>query len=116
MSADLDLRRDLQQTQLPRLKISPPDVNGSDQTHEIQGSTSKVDQEGGGEECRTPRSPRSTIPAALECPPAPRKPRRRAAACKRKLSELKFLEMVAGEEIESFFGANAGRNIRRCLV
>nr|GMD32184.1 probable small nuclear ribonucleoprotein F [Ipomoea batatas] len=68
MSADLDLRRDLQQTQLPRLKISAPDVNGS----EIQGSTSK-----------------------------------------RKLSELKFLEMVAGEEIESFFGANAGRNIRR---
>nr|GLL35013.1 cyclin-dependent protein kinase inhibitor SMR1-like [Ipomoea trifida] len=112
MSADLDLRRDLQQTQLPRLKISAPDVNGS----EIQGSTSKVDQEGEGEECRTPRSPRSTIPAALECPPAPRKPRRRAPACKRKLSELRFLEMVAGEEIESFFGANAGRNIRRCLV
>ena len=52
--------------------------------------------------CRTPTSKEHRIPKILDCPPAPRKPKR-APTCKRKLSELQFFEIVNREEVDSFF-------------
>ncbi|KAI3470543.1 hypothetical protein Pfo_027206 [Paulownia fortunei] len=74
------------------------------------------------EDCHTPKSPRHMIPATLSCPPAPRKPPRRRP-CKRRLcDELQFFEIVAGEEVESFFRRveeninGGGATKRRCVM
>jgi len=54
-------------------------------------------------ECRTPTSEEHRIPKILDCPPAPRKPRR-VPSCKRKLSpEVQFFEIVNPEEVDAFF-------------
>ncbi|CAN4126508.1 unnamed protein product [Withania somnifera] len=69
-------------------------------------------------ECKTPKSPSFCIPKILKCPAAPKKPRRLiSSACKRK---LQFLEIVAEEEVESFFkvvedGCNRNTK-RRCVM
>nr|XP_023876179.1 cyclin-dependent protein kinase inhibitor SMR1-like [Quercus suber] len=52
--------------------------------------------------CRTPTSKEHRIPKILDCPPAPRKPKR-APTCKRKLSDLQFFEIVNRDEVDSFF-------------
>ncbi|VFQ83673.1 unnamed protein product [Cuscuta campestris] len=114
MSADLaELRQDLPEIQLPRVNViitsSPPDRN-------ISVIKEEEEEE---EECRTPRSPRNLIPETVVCPPAPMKPRRPVIRCKRKLTELNFLEMVAREEVDSLFRPSAAASptkIRRCLV
>ncbi|CAI0442522.1 unnamed protein product [Linum tenue] len=67
------------------------------------------------EECRTPKSAEFKIPAVLSCPPAPRKPRRKAIPCKRKLEpEFEFFDAVNREEVESFFrsGFQLAKRIR----
>ncbi|KAL3649969.1 hypothetical protein CASFOL_006372 [Castilleja foliolosa] len=83
----------------------------------------KQDDDDEEENCRTPKSPRHMIPAILSCPPAPRKPAmaRRRSSCKRKLcDELQFFEIVARDEIQTFFTMaekNINRSkIRRCVI
>lgn len=95
MSTDLEIRQELPQLRLPTIRIV---VDVSD------------------DECHTPTSAEHTIPPILSCPPAPKKPRRSAASCKRKLSELDFFEVVAREEVESFFAAANLSSVlkRRC--
>ncbi|KAK4359714.1 hypothetical protein RND71_021943 [Anisodus tanguticus] len=73
-------------------------------------------------ECQTPKSPSFSIPKSLKCPAAPKKPQRVISSCKRK---LQFVEIVAREEVESFFrivedakssnGCNRNTK-RRCLL
>ncbi|CAN4115053.1 unnamed protein product [Withania somnifera] len=94
MSTDLKFPKDLLENQSPNIANSPQN------------------------ECKTPKSPSFCIPKSLICPAAPKKPKRAiSSACKRK---LQFLEIVAEEEVESFFkivedGCN--RNIkRRCVM
>ncbi|KAL1535980.1 hypothetical protein AAHA92_28695 [Salvia divinorum] len=87
MSADLELR-------LPILKISNSIGRDGPYHEEISRSEDEA--------CQTPRSPRHMIPAVLRCPPAPKK-RRRSAACKRRLCELEFFDVVEREEVESLF-------------
>ncbi|KAK4435880.1 hypothetical protein Salat_0751600 [Sesamum alatum] len=108
MSADLEFRPSI-------IKISAPDRITDDDDGD-QGCVAE-------EDCHTPRSPQHMIPPILSCPPAPRKPppRRTGASCKRRLWEF---EIVAGEEIESFFkrveeGINRGGGgaaKRRCVM
>ncbi|KAG6393194.1 hypothetical protein SASPL_147430 [Salvia splendens] len=88
MSADLELR-------LPILKISNSIARDDDPYRE---EISRSEDE----DCQTPRSPRHMIPAVLRCPPAPKK-RRSSAACKRRLCELEFFDVVDREEVESLF-------------
>ncbi|KAL1553177.1 hypothetical protein AAHA92_13885 [Salvia divinorum] len=110
MSADLELR-------LPIIKLrnSTSEMGRDDLNHE---EICRSEEEEG---CQTPRSPRHMIPAVLRCPPAPKK-RRRAAACKRRLFELDFFEVVAREEVDSFFRAvqvnscNGGSTKRNCFL
>ncbi|OWM87623.1 cyclin-dependent protein kinase inhibitor SIM-like [Punica granatum] len=70
----------------------------------------------GGEEdteCRTPTSSEHKIPQVLECPPAPRKPRRTSLG-KRKASELRsmeFFDVVNREEVEDLF-----RRLEQCRL
>ncbi|PIN24431.1 hypothetical protein CDL12_02835 [Handroanthus impetiginosus] len=105
MSTDLEFRLP------PQLKISTSET--SDTTdYEISSSNEE-------DNCHTPKSPQNMIPAAVSCPPAPKK-RRRAAACKRKLCEFQFFEIVAREEVESLFRTievNFNRSTKRkCVV
>ncbi|KAM3360280.1 cyclin-dependent protein kinase inhibitor SMR13-like [Capsicum galapagoense] len=52
-------------------------------------------------ECKTPKSPSFCIPKNLKCPGAPKKPKRVvSSSCKRR---LRFVEIIAEEEVESFF-------------
>ncbi|KAK8480894.1 hypothetical protein V6N13_104568 [Hibiscus sabdariffa] len=66
-------------------------------------------------ECKTPSSKENKIPAAVSCPPAPKKPKRRAVSvsCKRNL-----FDVVNGEEVDAFFSAAFDDSVskRRCLV
>jgi len=73
------------------LQINLP-LSTSDESYTIQ----LIEQQ----QCQTPRSPSHTIPEITVCPPAPKKQRRSAPSCKRRLSEF---EIVARDEIESFF-------------
>ncbi|KAK9911598.1 hypothetical protein M0R45_035494 [Rubus argutus] len=93
----LDLCQDL-----PTLMRSLPAVK-IQTTKSQQDSTNDAVLED--ECCRTPKSEASKIPAVVTCPPAPRKPRRAAGSCKRKLTELQFFEVVNRDEIEAFFGS-----------
>ncbi|KAJ0963566.1 hypothetical protein J5N97_028688 [Dioscorea zingiberensis] len=54
--------------------------------------------------CQTPESKESRIPPISgSCPPpAPRKPKRTAVLCKRRLSELEVFK-IEGEDLEKFF-------------
>ncbi|CAA0814425.1 Cyclin-dependent protein kinase inhibitor SMR3 [Striga hermonthica] len=75
------------------------------------------------DECHTPRSPRHMIPAAVICPPAPKKRRPAGpASCKRKLWDLDFFEIVAREEVEFMFRSTTvqvnlnGSIKRKCIA
>ncbi|KAL8145918.1 hypothetical protein AgCh_003884 [Apium graveolens] len=84
MSTDLEFRPDCVELRLSPIKVNPNNSSCSD------------------DECKTPTSPGSKIPAVLSCPPAPRKRRTmsRKESIKRK---LEFIEMIDFEEIEAFF-------------
>ncbi|KAI3458902.1 hypothetical protein Pfo_015565 [Paulownia fortunei] len=103
MSTDLEFR-------LPMIKIN------SSQASDITADDERCIIE---EDCHTPRSPQHMIPTTLSCPPAPKK-QRRTAACKRKLCDLQFFEMVAGEEVESLFRTVEvnlnGSTKRKCVI
>ncbi|MCD9560702.1 hypothetical protein HAX54_019447 [Datura stramonium] len=102
MSTDLQFPKDLLENQSPNINSLPSE-----------------------NECKTPKSPSFLIPKIVKCPAAPKKPRRAiSSSCKRK---LQFLEIVAGEEVESFFkivedvsssnnGCNRNTSKRRCLM
>lgn len=98
---------------LPMIKISTTNIISDD---ESCISSSKIDQQ----KCHTPKSPQHMIPAVLTCPPAPKKPRR-VSSCKRsRVSGLKFIEVVARDEIETFFrtvelGFNGGAKRKRAM-
>lgn len=83
-----------------------------------KGSTSKGGEGGEreSEQCRTPSSPGNMIPAIHSCPPAPKKQRPSAVSCKRKL--VFFDQVVARDEIDSFFKQFSidVNSKRRCLV
>ncbi|KAK1396537.1 cyclin-dependent protein kinase inhibitor SMR2-like [Heracleum sosnowskyi] len=85
MSTDLEFRSDGLELRLSPIKVNSNNSSCSDD-----------------EECKTPTSPGSRIPAILSCPPAPRKRRTmlRTESCKRK---LEFFDLIAFEEIEEFF-------------
>ncbi|KAL1542349.1 cyclin-dependent protein kinase inhibitor SMR2 [Salvia divinorum] len=106
-AADLEIRV------VPIMKAAPPSSQDSDRA--VTSSDG-----GGGGECWTPKSAEHKIPAAISCPPAPRKPRRGSLlACKRRLYELDFYEAVAEEKIDAFFRRAEGRGAavkRRCVV
>ncbi|CAK9176201.1 unnamed protein product [Ilex paraguariensis] len=122
MSTDLEFRLDLLEIRIPAIKITSSqssDVTDDDKSL-IPIEKSSLGHEDG---CQTPKSPQNLIPQILSCPPAPKKARP-LASCKRKLCELQFFEMVAGEEVESFFRSSF-RPVelksddvmkRRCLV
>ncbi|KAM4094406.1 hypothetical protein ACB094_06G193000 [Castanea mollissima] len=82
--------------------------NNNNNNNEVETQDIKkinVEEEDNKEEedcCRTPTSKEHRIPKILDCPPAPRKPKR-APTCKRKLSDLQFFEIVNREEVDSFF-------------
>ncbi|CAI0410804.1 unnamed protein product [Linum tenue] len=113
MSADLDSRPSLPKIRIGINLIDTPqpcssggcavtvDYNSDRIEKEITVNSSSDDD---GEDCRTPKSAESKIPAILSCPPAPRKPNRRPISCKRKLgSQFEFFDVVHREEVESFF-------------
>nr|GLL23375.1 cyclin-dependent protein kinase inhibitor SMR2-like [Ipomoea trifida] len=130
MSIDLQFRQDLPEiqefrpdspeTQLPRIKTGSSVSSGVTDDDGGNGVISAAADNkrcsGGGdreeeEECRTPKSPRNFLPETLVCPPAPKKPRRAAPSCKRKLGdELQFFEVVGRDEIDSFFRRVHDRN------
>ncbi|XP_022764320.1 cyclin-dependent protein kinase inhibitor SMR1-like [Durio zibethinus] len=103
MSTDLELFQDLDKIKLPKLKIQSSNENGV----EIQEENKNQD------ECSTPNSEENKIPVVSSCPPAPRKPRKRAVSCKRKLSELQFFEIVNREEVDAFFKAGFDGSISK---
>lgn len=129
MSTDLQLRQELLEIRCPALTItvnlsSSSDVVNDDNTSAViqsqESTTTTSDGNGLEDECQTPKSPRNMIPEILSCPPAPKKTRR-VVSCKRKLCD--FFEIVAREEVESFFRQfeeqpNTGNTAikKRCLV
>ncbi|KZV44916.1 hypothetical protein F511_06538 [Dorcoceras hygrometricum] len=93
MSTDLDFLP-------PIINLNPPQIS-DDVSCAIPSSLTHDDREE--EYCCSPKSPRHMmIPPPLRCPPPPKKPRP-AARLKRKLSEIRFFESVAEQEIERFF-------------
>lgn len=107
MSTDLQLRQELLEIRCPAITItvnlsSSSDVVNDDNTIAVIQSQESTTSDGNvlEDECQTPKSPRNMIPEILSCPPAPKKPRR-VVSCKRKLCD--FFEIVAREEVESFF-------------
>ncbi|KAK9059815.1 hypothetical protein SSX86_020519 [Deinandra increscens subsp. villosa] len=114
MSADLQFRlQDLPPIQFPfpKLNLPPPQQESS--------CRSQLEQI---EECVTPTSTDHRIPAILICPPAPKKQRHASPSCKRRL-QFQFFEIVATDEIDSFFTSsyefinnrNSSRK-RRCIL
>ncbi|WRX12696.1 hypothetical protein QQP08_005183 [Theobroma cacao] len=107
MSTDLELFQDLTKIKLPQLKIQSSNGSGA----VIQQENNNQDSSN---ECTTPTSEESKIPAALKCPPAPKKPKRRTVSCKRKLSDqLQFFEIVNREEVEAYLKAGFDSSKRR---
>ncbi|XP_041002540.1 cyclin-dependent protein kinase inhibitor SMR1-like [Juglans microcarpa x Juglans regia] len=103
MSTDLEFLHDL--SKIPRLTVeTKATAQASNDIADDIGTGVLVEpkKEDDNECCRTPTSKEHRIPEILDCPPAPRKPRR-VPACKRKLSELKFFEIVNPEEVDAFF-------------
>ncbi|XWS75243.1 hypothetical protein CRYUN_Cryun01aG0068800 [Craigia yunnanensis] len=111
MSTDLELFQDLAKINLPKLKIQSSNESGI-----VIQEENKNQDSSSSSECLTPTSEENKIPAVLSCPPAPRKPRKRAVSSKRKLSELQFFEIVNREEVDAFFKAGFDDSIskRRC--
>ncbi|KAJ8528849.1 hypothetical protein K7X08_030493 [Anisodus acutangulus] len=110
MSRDLQSRRPLSEIQLPLSTES--NENSRDQSERCSIIKEPA-------EIRTPGSPQHLIPKILSCPPAPKKPKK-AISCKRKLlGELEFFDVVAREEVDSFFSSvdeNSSNRKRRCLL
>uniref|UniRef100_A0A5B7BZA1 Cyclin-dependent protein kinase inhibitor SMR1-like n=1 Tax=Davidia involucrata TaxID=16924 RepID=A0A5B7BZA1_DAVIN len=107
MSTDLEFRQSSPEIRLPAIKVRAS--QSSDISNDNSGILIPMDHksEDSEDECHTPTSPEHKIPAILSCPPAPKKPKR-AVSCKRKLCELEFFEIVASEEVESFFRSSFG--------
>ncbi|KAI5648524.1 hypothetical protein M9H77_34529 [Catharanthus roseus] len=115
MSADLEFRPELLEIRLPPITVkvsSHSNLNTATHEEPDDCQTPKItaqnhfttDEEQDHELiCKTPKSPKHMIPKILSCPPAPRKPPRKVASCKRKLSELQFFDVVSRDEIDSFF-------------
>nr|GMC76177.1 cyclin-dependent protein kinase inhibitor SMR2-like [Ipomoea batatas] len=105
-----EFRADSPETQLPRIKTGSLQSSGvidDDGGNGVIPAEDREEEEG----CRTPKSPRNFLPETLVCPPAPKKPRRAAPSCKRKLGdELQFFEVVGRDEIDSFFRRVHDRN------
>nr|GMC74570.1 cyclin-dependent protein kinase inhibitor SMR2-like [Ipomoea batatas]GMC77312.1 cyclin-dependent protein kinase inhibitor SMR2-like [Ipomoea batatas] len=120
MSIDLQFRQDLPEIQefradspeiqVPRIKTGSLQSSGvidDDGGNGVIPAEDREEEEG----CRTPKSPRNFLPETLVCPPAPKKPRRAAPSCKRKLGdELQFFEVVGRDEIDCFFRRVHDRN------
>lgn len=92
MSIDQEFPQELLEMKLPNIKV-------------ITSSSSCEDEY---INCQTPKSSQYLIPKILNCPPAPKKPKRVSfSSCKRKLfDEFKFFHEIneeGKEEIESFF-------------
>ncbi|KAL8218302.1 hypothetical protein R6Q57_021675 [Mikania cordata] len=98
MSADLQFR----QQNLPPIQLSSLTLNLPPPEHESPKEACIIQSEQL-ENCETPTSPKHRIPAVLSCPPAPKKQRHASPSCKRRLCEFQFFEIIAGEEIDSFF-------------
>ncbi|KAA8534480.1 hypothetical protein F0562_032001 [Nyssa sinensis] len=105
MSTDLEIRQSLPEIRLPAIKVRTS--QSSEVTSDSATIINQIEKSDSEDECQTPTSPEHKIPATLRCPPAPKKPRR-VVSCKRKLSEHQFFEIVAPEEIESFFSTSFG--------
>ncbi|KVI06853.1 cyclin-dependent protein kinase inhibitor SMR1-like [Cynara cardunculus var. scolymus] len=102
MSTDLQLRQDLPAIRLTSLKIKLPEsLPQLDSTSEESCTIQLEEQQL--EECRTPTSPEHRIPQIITCPPPPKKQRISGPSCKRRISEFQFFEIVARDEVESFF-------------
>ncbi|KAJ8551471.1 hypothetical protein K7X08_021486 [Anisodus acutangulus] len=112
MSTDLQFLKDFLENQSPNII----NINSPQNSQKCSNNISNKD------ECQTPKSPSFSIPKNLKCPAAPKKPQRVISSCKRK---LQFVEIVAREEVESFFrivedakssnGCNRNTK-RRCLL
>ena len=117
MSTDLEFLRDVSKFRLLTVKTrttaqaaskdaAEGDIGGG---VEVVEQPRKMEEEEEEAECRTPTSEEHRIPKILDCPPAPRKPRR-VSSCKRKLSpELQFFEIVNPEEVDAFFRSSFER-------
>ncbi|XP_071728783.1 cyclin-dependent protein kinase inhibitor SMR3-like [Rutidosis leptorrhynchoides] len=102
MSTDLQLRHDIPSIRLTSLKLKIPETQNdslSDESCTVQ--IDDYEQEIGN--CHTPTSSEYRIPEIIICPPAPKKQRQSVPSCKRKLSEFDFVELVARDEIDTFF-------------
>ncbi|XP_062155631.1 cyclin-dependent protein kinase inhibitor SMR1 [Alnus glutinosa] len=116
MSTDLEFLHDLSKIRLLTVKTrttaqASKDAAADDIGGNVAVKPQKTEEEEAKEnnnnnnnnECRTPTSEEHRIPKILDCPPAPRKPRR-VPSCKRKLSpEVQFFEIVNPEEVDAFF-------------
>ncbi|NP_001234328.1 self-pruning interacting protein 1 [Solanum lycopersicum] len=79
MAKDLQTPKDFQENQSPNINSLLPN------------------------ECKTPKSPSFRIPKVVNCPGAPKKPKRaNRSLCKRRL-RFEVIVMVDEEEIDSFF-------------
>ncbi|KAJ0456862.1 putative cyclin-dependent protein kinase inhibitor SMR [Helianthus annuus] len=126
MSTDLQLpNNNLPSIRLNPIKIKLPESSSST-TENDSSSSCTVESEKLGletvlEECQTPTSSEHKIPEIMTCPPAPKKQRMYVPSCKRKISEFELFEIVAPDEIQSFFNSsieiidrNSVTNKRRC--
>ncbi|KAK9070265.1 hypothetical protein SSX86_010665 [Deinandra increscens subsp. villosa] len=107
MSTDLQVLRDLPAIRLTSSKIKLPasptrSNSASDESCTVESEELEV------EECKTPKSSEHKIPEITTCPPAPKKQRTSSPSCKRRISEFEFFEIVARDEIESFFKSSYG--------
>ncbi|KAI5344350.1 PREDICTED: cyclin-dependent kinase inhibitor [Prunus dulcis] len=91
MATGLDFCQDLPNPRFLTIKISTPKAQQPLSLHDHDALDEVVHG------CRTPTSKEHKIPTVVTCPPAPRKPARRAASsCKRK---LQFFETANQDEI-----------------
>ncbi|XP_008232059.1 PREDICTED: cyclin-dependent protein kinase inhibitor SMR3 [Prunus mume] len=104
MATGLDFCQDLPNPRFLTIKISTPKAQQPLSLHDHDA----LDEVAHG--CRTPTSKEHKIPTVVTCPPAPRKPARRAASsCKRK---LQFFETANQDEVEDFFRSSFLSNSR----
>ena len=109
MSTDLEFLHDVSKTRLLTVKTrtsSTPqasnDIGGDNNNIGVMAQKINEDENNVEYYCRTPTSKEHRIPSILDCPPAPRKPKR-ASSCKRKLSEVQVFEIVNYDEVDAFF-------------
>ncbi|KAI9124404.1 hypothetical protein K1719_004326 [Acacia pycnantha] len=118
MSTDLHLLHDLPKPRLSpaasAVKIELPDLDHSDRVDTPAEAAAAHGGREDDETCRTPTSKENRIPAALTCPPAPKKAKR-SVSCKRKLlEEFQLFEKVNKDEIDGFFRSNFPKRSCRC--